>query len=142
MHGTDLRGLSDGGYGAPAFLAASSSWAQPRTGAIRTYTTTAAVKAAAPSPLARDLHQDQGQDATSGNERRRDPLEGRRPPASAGVEVTTRQVTVVQHADPSVLVHRVKTALVVRPPGVARGWPRTMSKLRSARDNSGKRMPS
>jgi hypothetical protein len=44
-------------------------------------------------------------------------------PASAGVEVTTRPVTVVQHADASVLVHRVETALVVRTLGVARGWP-------------------
>jgi hypothetical protein len=50
-------------------------------------------------------------------------LAGRRPPASAGVEVTTRQVTVVQHADTSVLVHRVEAALVVRTLGVARGWP-------------------
>jgi hypothetical protein len=50
-------------------------------------------------------------------------LAGRRPPASAGVEVTTRQVTVVKHADTSVLVHRVETALVVRTLGVARGWP-------------------
>ena len=47
-------------------------------------------------------------------------LAGRRPPASAGVEVTTRQVTVVKHADTSVLVHRVETALVVRTLGVAR----------------------
>jgi hypothetical protein len=43
-------------------------------------------------------------------------LAGRRPPASAGVEVTTRQVTVVQDADTGVLVHRVATALVVRTP--------------------------
>ena len=50
-------------------------------------------------------------------------LAGRRPPASAGVEVTTRQVTVVQHVDTSILVNRVETALVVRTPGVARGWP-------------------
>jgi hypothetical protein len=50
-------------------------------------------------------------------------LAGREAPASAGVEVTTRQVTVVQHADTSVLVHRVETALVVRTLGVARGWP-------------------
>jgi hypothetical protein len=50
-------------------------------------------------------------------------LAGRRPPASAGVEVTTRQVTVVQHADTSVLVHRVETALVVRTPAAARGCP-------------------
>jgi hypothetical protein len=50
-------------------------------------------------------------------------LAGRRPPASAGVEVTTGQVTVVQHADTGVLVHRVETALVVRTLGVARGWP-------------------
>jgi hypothetical protein len=50
-------------------------------------------------------------------------LAGRRPPASAGVEMTTRRVTVVKHADTSVLVHRVETALVVRTPGVARDWP-------------------
>jgi hypothetical protein len=65
-----------------------------------------------------------------------------RPPASAGVEVTTRQVTVVQHADTSVLVHRVETALVVR----TRQWPAVgppmMSNARAARDNSGKRAPS
>jgi hypothetical protein len=48
-------------------------------------------------------------------------LASRRPPAWAGVEVTTRQVTVVQQADSSVLVHRVETALVVRTLGVARG---------------------
>ena len=47
-------------------------------------------------------------------------LAGRHPPAWAGVEVTTRRVTVVQHADTSVLVHRVETALVVRTLGVAR----------------------
>src|SRR5215213_377443 len=50
-------------------------------------------------------------------------LAGRRLPASADVEVTTRQVTVVKHADTSVLVHRVETALVVRTLGAARGWP-------------------
>jgi hypothetical protein len=50
-------------------------------------------------------------------------LAGRRPPAAAGVEVSTRRVTVVEDADTSVLVHRVETALVVRTPGVARGWP-------------------
>jgi hypothetical protein len=50
-------------------------------------------------------------------------LAGRRPPASAAVEVTTRQITVVQHADTSVLVHRVEAALVVRTLDVARGWP-------------------
>jgi hypothetical protein len=50
-------------------------------------------------------------------------LAGRRLPAWAGVEVTTRQVTVVKHAGTSVLVHRVETALVVRTLGVARGWP-------------------
>jgi hypothetical protein len=49
-------------------------------------------------------------------------LAGRHPPAWAGVEVTTRRVTVVQHADTSVLVHRVEMALVVRTLGVARGW--------------------
>jgi hypothetical protein len=50
-------------------------------------------------------------------------LAGRRLPASAGVEVTTRQVTVLQDADTSVRVHRVETALVVRTLGVARAWP-------------------
>jgi hypothetical protein len=50
-------------------------------------------------------------------------LAGRRPPASAGVEVTTRQVTVVEHAGTGVLVHRVEAAPVVRTLGVARGWP-------------------
>src|SRR5215212_11833593 len=49
-------------------------------------------------------------------------LAGRRLPASAGLEATTRQVTVVKHADTSVLVHRVETALVVRTLGVAPGW--------------------
>jgi hypothetical protein len=50
-------------------------------------------------------------------------LAGRRPPTSAGVEVTTRRVTVVQDADTTVLVHRIETALVVRTAGVARVWP-------------------
>jgi hypothetical protein len=50
-------------------------------------------------------------------------LASRRPPASAGVEVTTGRVTVVKDAGTSVLVHRVETALVVRTLGVARGWP-------------------
>jgi hypothetical protein len=50
-------------------------------------------------------------------------LAGRRCPASGGVEVSTRRVTVVQHADTSVLVHRVEAALVVRTLGVARDWP-------------------
>jgi hypothetical protein len=49
-------------------------------------------------------------------------LAGRRRNASAGVGVAARQVTVVEHADASVLVHRVETALVVRTLGVARGW--------------------
>ena len=66
----------------------------------------------------------------------------RRPPASAGVEVTTRRVTVVQDAGTSVLVHRVETALVVR----TRKWPvlgpQTISNTRTARDNCGKRTPS
>jgi hypothetical protein len=48
-------------------------------------------------------------------------LAGRRPPASAGVQVTTRQVTVVEHDNTGVLAHRVETALVVRTLGVARG---------------------
>jgi hypothetical protein len=46
-------------------------------------------------------------------------LAGRRPPASAGVEVTTGRVTVVKDAATSVLVYRVETALVVRTSGVA-----------------------
>jgi hypothetical protein len=46
-------------------------------------------------------------------------LAERRLPASSGVEVTARRVTVVHEPDTSVLVHRVETALVVR----ARGWP-------------------
>ena len=69
-------------------------------------------------------------------------LAGRRPPASAGVEVTTRRVTVNQDAGTSVLVHRDETALVVR----TRKWPalgpQTISNARAARDNSGKRTPS
>jgi hypothetical protein len=50
-------------------------------------------------------------------------LASRRPPASAGVEVTTRRIAVVQDADTSVLVHRVETALVVRTLGVTRARP-------------------
>jgi hypothetical protein len=50
-------------------------------------------------------------------------LARRRPPSAAAVEVTTRQVTVVQHAETSMLVHRIEAALVVRTLGVARGWP-------------------
>jgi hypothetical protein len=46
-------------------------------------------------------------------------LAGRRLSALAGVEVTTRRVTVVREPDTSVLVHRVQMALVVR----AREWP-------------------
>jgi hypothetical protein len=71
-----------------------------------------------------------------------DRLAARRPPAWAGVEVTTRQVTVVQHANNSVRVHRLETALVL----CTRTWPafgpRTMSNARTARVNSGKRTPS
>jgi hypothetical protein len=69
-------------------------------------------------------------------------LASRRPPAWAGVEVTTRQVTVVQQADSSVLVHRVETALVMRTPGLARGWSADNVNARAVRDNSGKRAPS
>jgi hypothetical protein len=69
-------------------------------------------------------------------------LAGRRPPAWAGVEVTTRRITVVQDADTSVLVHRVETALVMRTPGLARGWSADDENARAARDNSGKRAPS
>jgi hypothetical protein len=50
-------------------------------------------------------------------------LAGRRPPASARAEVTTRRVTVVQDADTGVVVHHVERALVVRSAGVARVWP-------------------
>jgi hypothetical protein len=49
-------------------------------------------------------------------------LAGRRPPASAGVEVTARRVTAVHEPDTSILVHCVETTLVVRTPGVARVW--------------------
>jgi hypothetical protein len=69
-------------------------------------------------------------------------LAGRHPPAWAGVEVTTRQVTVVKHADTSVLVHRVETALVVRTLGVARGWPADDEQRSGSKGNSGKRAPS
>jgi hypothetical protein len=69
-------------------------------------------------------------------------LAGRRPAASAGVEVTARQVTVVQHTDTGVVVHRVETALVVRTLGGPAVGPQTRSSPWSARDNSGKRMPS
>jgi hypothetical protein len=41
-------------------------------------------------------------------------LAGRRPPASARAEVTTRRVTVVKDAGTSVLVHRIEMALVVQ----------------------------
>jgi hypothetical protein len=68
-------------------------------------------------------------------------LAGMRPPASAGVEVASRRVTVVEDADTSVLVHRVETALVVRTLG-ARVWPADDEQPQSARDNSGKRTPS
>jgi hypothetical protein len=50
-------------------------------------------------------------------------LAGRRLPASARAEATTRRVTVVKDAYTSVLVHRVEAALVVLTPGVARAWP-------------------
>jgi len=52
-------------------------------------------------------------------------LAGVRPPASAGVEVTARQVTVVQDTDTRVLVHHVETALVVPHPE-ARGRSATL----------------
>jgi len=69
-------------------------------------------------------------------------LARRRLPASAGVEVTTRRLTMMQDADTSVLVHRVETALVVRTPEVARAWPQTIRTTRSVEDNSGKRTAS
>jgi hypothetical protein len=50
-------------------------------------------------------------------------LARRRLPASAGVEVTARRVTVVKDTDASVLVHRVETALVVRTRWWPRAWP-------------------
>jgi hypothetical protein len=65
-------------------------------------------------------------------------LASRRPSATISVEVTTRQVTVLQEPDTSVLVHRVETALVVRFLAVARPGPQTISNARAARDNSGK----
>jgi hypothetical protein len=46
-------------------------------------------------------------------------LASRRLPASSGVEVTARRVTVVHEPDASALVHHVETALVVR----TREWP-------------------
>jgi hypothetical protein len=46
-------------------------------------------------------------------------LAERRLPASSGVEVTARRVTVVHEPDTSALVHHVETTLVVR----AREWP-------------------
>ena len=68
-------------------------------------------------------------------------LAGRRPPASARAEVTTRRVTVGKDAGTSVLVHRVETALVVR----TRKWPalgpQTISNARAARANSGNEPP-
>jgi hypothetical protein len=42
-------------------------------------------------------------------------LASRRPPASAGVEVTTRRIAVVQDADTSVLVHRVERRWLCAP---------------------------
>ena len=69
-------------------------------------------------------------------------LAGRRPPALARAEVTTRRVMVVKDTGTSVLIHRVETALVV----LTREWPalgpQTISNARAARDNSGKRTPS
>jgi hypothetical protein len=52
--------------------------------------------------------------------------------------VTTRQVTVVQHADTGVLVHRVETALVVSTLRVARGWPADDGQLWGSRVQDGK----
>ena len=69
-------------------------------------------------------------------------LGGRRPPASARAEVTTRRVTVVQDSNTGVLVGRVEAALVVRTPGGPARGPQTISNARSVRDNSGKRTPS
>jgi hypothetical protein len=69
-------------------------------------------------------------------------LAGRRPPASASVEVTTRRVTVVQHADTSVLIPVSRRRWSCAPRDWPRGWPQRMSNAWTARDNSGKRMPS
>lgn len=69
-------------------------------------------------------------------------LAGRRPPASARVEVTTGRVTVVKDTGTSVLVHRVETALVVRTRRWPAAGPQTISNVRAPRDNSGKRTPS
>jgi hypothetical protein len=68
-------------------------------------------------------------------------LASRRPPASAGVEVTTGRVTVVKDAGTSVLVHRVETALVVRTQEWPAVGPQTISIARAARDNSGNEPP-
>jgi hypothetical protein len=67
---------------------------------------------------------------------------GRRPNTAAGVEVTTRRLTVVKGADTCVLVHRIETALVVRTPEVARVRPADDEQPWAARDNSGRRTPS
>ena len=69
-------------------------------------------------------------------------LAGRRPPASASVEVTTRRLTVVQHADTSVLIPVSRRRWSCAPRDWPRGWPQRMSNAWTARDNSGKRIPS
>jgi hypothetical protein len=60
-------------------------------------------------------------------------LASRRPPASAGVEVTTGRVTVVKDAGTSVLVHRVETALVVR----TQEWPQLARRRSASRGQQG-----
>jgi hypothetical protein len=59
-------------------------------------------------------------------------LAGRRLPASAHAEVTTRRVTVITDADTSVLVHCAETALVVLGRERPREWPAFGPQTRSA----------
>jgi hypothetical protein len=60
-------------------------------------------------------------------------LASRRLSASAGVEVTAQQVTVVQEHASSVLVHRVETALIVRTPERRVPGPQTVSTARGSK---------
>jgi hypothetical protein len=69
-------------------------------------------------------------------------LAGRRPLPQLAWGMTTRQVTVVEHADTGILVHRVEAALVVRTLEWPAVGPQMMSNPRVERDNSGKRTPS
>jgi hypothetical protein len=65
-------------------------------------------------------------------------LTGRRPGASARTQMTAGQVTMVEDAATSVLVHYGETALVVRTLERPAFGPQTMGNVRSVMDNSGK----